>query len=342
MGEKKLVYEVSIIRPLVIFLLVVFHCLCIYIGSWDSIESIIRIPIYYWIANLISGFRIETIALVAGYIFAYQNIDLKRYIPFFPLMRKKFLRLIVPCWFFGVFYYFLVMYNHINWKESIYYILNGAGHLWFLPMLFWCFVFLWLIHHYQPNKFWTFITLSVLSILPMPSLPFGLTRMPHFAFYAYAGYCLWIYREQIFEKFLKRKWIILFITAYLVLLYMNCSLKHFGAEEYELPLYAKILTRVLKYFIVFTGISALYLIVCSYTINPHFKPANWVIQSSKICYGVYIFHQFILKYLYYQTPLPEYAGSYWLPWIALCIALPLSIILSILFLRTKFGHFLIG
>ena len=342
MEEKKLVYEVSIIRPLVIFLLVVFHCLCIYIGSWESIENLIRVPIYYWMANLISGFRIETISLVAGYIFAYQNIDLKRYIPLLSLMKKKFLRLIVPCWFFGIFYYLLIMYNYINWKESIYYILNGAGHLWFLPMLFWCFVCLWIIHHYQPNRFWTFIILSILSILPIPSLPFGLTRMPHFAFYAYAGYCLWIYRERILEKFLKKKWIVLFIATYLVLLYINCSLKHFGAEGYELPLYAKILTRVLKYFTIFTGISALYLIVSSYTINPHFRPSSWIVQSSKICYGVYIFHQFILKYLYYQTSLLEYVGSYWLPWAALGITLPLSIILSILFLKTKVGSFLIG
>lgn len=344
MGEKKLVYEVSIIRPLVIFLLVVFHCLCIYSGNWDSIISIHDVPIYYWMANLISGIQLQTMAVVSGYIFAFQCVTLQKKYNFKNLMIKKAERLLIPCYIFGIIYFILILLplSDYSFSDFLFLISNGAGHLWFLPMLFWCFVFLWLIHHYQPNKFWTFITLSVISILPMPSLPFGLTRMPHFAFYAYAGYCLWIYREQIFEKFLKRRWIILFITAYLVLLYMNCSLKHFGAEEYELPLYAKIITRVLKYFIVFTGISALYLIVCSYTINPHFKPANWVIQSSKICYGVYIFHQFILKYLYYQTPLPEYAGSYWLPWIALSIALPLSIILSILFLRTKFGRFLIG
>lgn len=344
MGEKKLVYEVSIIRPLVIFLLVVFHCLCIYSGNWDSIDSIKNVPSYYWMANLIIGFQLQTMALVSGYIFAFQNTTLKKEYKLTSLLHKKAERLLIPCYIFSLIYFFMILapFNNYSWSNFLFIISNGAGHLWFLPMLFWCFVCLWIIHHYQPNRFWTFIILSVLSILPIPSLPFGLTSMPHFVFYAYTGYCLWIYRERVLEKFLKKKWIVFFIVAYLVLLYLNCSLKHFGAEGYELPLYAKILTQVLKYFIVFTGISALYLIVCLYTINPHFKPANWVIQSSKICYGVYIFHQFILKYLYYQTPLPEYAGSYWLPWIALSIALPLSIILSILFLRTKFGRFLIG
>lgn len=344
MGEKKLIYEVSIIRPFVILLLVVFHCLCVYSGNWDSINSIKDVPTYYWIANLISGIQLETMALISGYIFAFQCITLKKEYKLKHLVIRKAERLLIPCYIFGIIYFFLILTPQSSYscERALFMISNGTGHLWFLPMLFWCFVCLWIIHYYQPNKFFTFVILSFASIVPIPSLPFGLTRMPYFAFYAYAGYCLWIYREQIFEKFLKRKWIILFIIAYLVLLYTNCSLKHFGAEEYELPLYAKILTRVLKYFIVFTGISALYLIVCSYTINPHFKPANWVIHSSKICYGVYIFHQFILKYLYYQTPLPEHAGSYWLPWVALGIALPLSIVLSFLFLKTKFGRFLIG
>lgn len=342
MVEKKLVYEVSIIRPLVIFLLVFFHCFCIYNGGWDTISSIRNVSLYYWIANLISGFRIETIALIAGYIYAYQNIELKKNLPLFVLIKQKFQRLIIPCWFFGTLYYFLIIRKLAISNDAFSYVLNGAGHLWFLPMLFWCFVFLWIIHRFQPNKFWTFIIFSILSILPMPTLPFGLTRMPHFVFYAYAGYCLWIYKEKIYERFLNKKCIVFLIVSYIVLLYLNCSLKHFGEEGYVLPLYTKALTRILKYFIVFTGISALYLIVCSYTSKYNFKPTNWVIQSSKICYGVYIFHQFILKYLYYQTQLPEYAGSFLLPWLALSITLPLAIILSLLFLKTKFGRFLIG
>ena len=340
--KKKLVYEVSIIRPFIILLLVILHCFAISYGGWDPIDSIKQIPAYYWFGKLISGFRIETIALVAGYIFAFQMIDLKKEQSLKSLIIQKFKRLIIPCWFFGVFYYIIIMRNSIRINDSILYIINGAGHLWFLPMLFWCFIFLWLINYYKPNKLITFIILSAISIMPMPSLPLGLSRLPHFIFYAYLGYCLWIRREKIYKLFLNKKSILFFTILYIILLYINCYLNNFGEKGYTLPLYSKILTRIIKYFIILSGILALYLTVCKFTTQPNFKPAEWVIQSSKICYGVYIFHQFILKYLYYQTSLPEWTGSYLLPWVGLGITFPLSIILSILLLKTKFGRFLIG
>ena len=77
---KKLLYEVSIIRPLIIFLLVVMHSFTMYDGCWPLPEGIHAVPAYAWLVNLISGFRIETIALIAGYVFAYQSIDLNRQI----------------------------------------------------------------------------------------------------------------------------------------------------------------------------------------------------------------------------------------------------------------------
>ena len=34
--KKPLLYEISVIRPLVIFLLVVYHALCVFTGGWQS------------------------------------------------------------------------------------------------------------------------------------------------------------------------------------------------------------------------------------------------------------------------------------------------------------------
>lgn len=344
MREKKLVYEVNVIRPLVILLLVVFHCFCVHAKNWDPIPGVFDIPAYYWIANFISGFQLETMAVVCGYIYAFQAIDLKKEYSLGNFMRKKGQRLLVPCLFWGVIYFFVILQplQEYSFGQALFIISNGSGHLWFLPMIFWCFVFLWLIHRHSPSRLLAFVVLSALSVLPVPALPFGLTRMPHFAFYAYAGYCLWIYREQLHGFFLKKRWVLLFAASYMSLLYWDCSLEHFGEEGYTMPLYAKILTRVLKYFIVFTGVLSLYLSVCLFTVKRGITPPRWVIQSSKICFGVYIFHQFILKYLYYLTPMPEIVGSAALPWVGLAIALPLSILLSLLFVQTKVGRSLIG
>ena len=79
MEKKKLLYEVSYIRPIVIFLLVVSHSFTkIQVGPNGAMNDYDLATGYLWLVRLIKGFRIETIALVAGYVFAYQSIDLKR------------------------------------------------------------------------------------------------------------------------------------------------------------------------------------------------------------------------------------------------------------------------
>ena len=57
--EKKLLYEVSLIRPFVIFLLVVMHSFT-KIAEGGLRSNTYQLPeIYQWLCHLISGFRIE-------------------------------------------------------------------------------------------------------------------------------------------------------------------------------------------------------------------------------------------------------------------------------------------
>lgn len=37
-----------------------------------------------------------------------------------------------------------------SWYNIIWKLLNGCGHLWFLPMIFWCFVLVYLIEITPP------------------------------------------------------------------------------------------------------------------------------------------------------------------------------------------------
>lgn len=67
-----------------------------------------------------------------------------------------------------------------------------------------------------------------------------------------------------------------------------------------------------------------------------------LITLSGYCYGVYIYQQFILKILYYQTQLPFVVNAYWLPWIATVVTIVLSLLLCHFTLKTKIGRFLIG
>lgn len=343
---KKILYEVSIIRPLVIFLLVLMHSFTMYGGGWTMPEGIIDVRAYYWLAKFITGFRIETIAMVAGYVFSFQSFYLDRKYELKSFMTKKFKRLILPALFFGVFYYFIFMYdaNNFNAIKFIIRLFSGVGHLWFLPMLFWLYLFIWIIDHYKINSMLFVVSLAIISIVPIPiTLPFGLGKFFHFAFYGYLGYAMFQHKDCI-KRFITRKHIILLITIYVISVYVNYQ--YIIVEGGNMSLYAKIINRLtansISFISTMSGIFALYLIVIHFTDNKGVIPHNWVIESSKICYGVYVFHQFILIYLYYHTFFPLIMGTYWMPIVGFLITIILSIILASLTLRTKCGRFLIG
>lgn len=317
-------------------------------GGWSLPEGIGEVKTYFWFSKLISGFRIETIGLIAGYVFSYQSLTLKRKYEFKSYTIKKFNRLIIPAFVFGVFYFFFFQYDKetFNILTLLLKLSSGIGHLWFLPMLFWCYVLLWVLDRYKHNEKLMFIGLAIMSILPMPfPLPFGLNRVFHFLFYCYGGYLL--YKEKAWiDKFNKIKNILLLIAIYvLLIIFLHTTLVPLGWAE-GLVLKDKVIMTIIsngvRFVITVSGILALFFIVTRYTNNDGFEPEKWVIESSSLCYGVYVFHQFILLYLYYDTSLPDIFGTYWLPIVGFSITIVLSIILTKLLLKTKTGRFLIG
>lgn len=67
-----------------------------------------------------------------------------------------------------------------------------------------------------------------------------------------------------------------------------------------------------------------------------------LVTLSGYCYGVYIYHQFILKYLYYDTAFTQHLPLDAVPWISFGVVLALSLVACHLTLKFKFGKWLIG
>lgn len=349
MAEKKLLYEVSIIRPLIIFLLVVLHSFTMYGGGWSLPEGIDEVGAYYWLCKLISGFRVETIALIAGYVFAYQSVVLGRKYEFKSFAVKKIKRLLFPMLFFGLIYYFCFKFDAqtFSWTEFLMSIFSGVGHLWFLPMLFWCFLSIWTIDRFKLSSIWLFCILAVISLIPIPiSLPFGFQRLTYFLFYCYAGYYLYLNKAKVLARLSNVPSITILWVLYFVLLLVNYLVItpagwESGVVGYER--YARILVSAfLKLLYSCFGILAIYLIVTKFTENESYQPKKWIIESSSLCYGVYVYHQFLLVFIYYYTSLPSLVGTYWLPFVGFTIAIFVSVFLAKVTLKTKFGRMLIG
>ena len=131
---KKLLNDVVIIRPLAIFLLVVWHSFIIYTGGWAEPENFKSIELYWWLAKGSYACMLELFVFISGYVFA---LGLKRKKPTLKnVLSSKFKRLIIPSIVFSIIYY-VMFYDIRNLQISSFVIkiLSGCGHMWFLPMM---------------------------------------------------------------------------------------------------------------------------------------------------------------------------------------------------------------
>lgn len=345
-NTKKLLYEVSIIRPLIIFLLVLLHSFEKIADGGGQQQEYQLLMVYQWFVWIIKGFRIETIALVAGYVFAYQSLVLGKRYGFLPFVKKKFFRLIVPMLFFGVIYYFCFFFDAAKFTIASFIVtlFSGCGHLWFLPMLFWCFIAIWIIDRYHLSSWLLLLLLAVFSVMPTPGLPFGFGRLPHFLFFVYAGYFLWERRAEVLKyKDNRALMIVLWLTYLLLVIVKNVVLPEANSG---MPIVEKGMILSLRGFVGLllssVGILALYLTVCHFTERPSYCPKKWVVKASDDCYGVYVFHQFLLVWVYFFTPLVTVCANALVPWVGFAVAMLTSLLLTKLSLKTKIGKFLIG
>ena len=345
--KKKLLYEVSIIRPIVIFLLVLLHSFTkITSGGGGFSNDYQLVAPYQWFCWLISGFRIETIALIAGYVFSYQSHVLGRKYTFCSFLWKKFKRLIIPMIVFGLIYDFCFLFKaeEFSVRSFVITLLSGCGHLWFLPMLFWCFLAIWVIDRFHLSSWVTLILLAGLSIAPLPSLPLSFARLPHFIFYVYAGYFLWTKRAFLFDHCLKTSYIVVFWLLYVLLvvvvhLFLPETVSSMSTLQKGMVRGVSGLTKLLMSC---CGIIALYLTVCKTTTKEDYRPKQLVVNASDDCYGIYVYHQFILVFLYFFTPIVTLCHPLIVPWIGFIVAFGLSLLFTKLTLKTKVGRFLIG
>ena len=211
-------------------------------------------------------------------------------------------------------------------------------------MLFWCFIAVWIIDHYKLTSVYTLLILAFASIMPFPALPFGFARLPHFVFYVFFGYFLYVKRGYVLSHFLTKKNIFLLWALYVTLVILvHTILPEVSSSSHILEKIIVIgINNVTKLLMTVSGIMALYITICHFTTRNNYQPKQWIINASNNCYGIYVYHQFILVFLYFFTPIVAICNPLIVPWIGLIITLIISYVLTKVSLKTKIGKFLIG
>lgn len=330
--------NVEILRPFIVVLIVINHSFAIYSGIWPSpFSAPPHILAYKWIQRLSIFCTLELFTFISGYLFANKECR-----SFQTLVEKKFCRLIIPCLVFGTIYYFInTPYDDISIFGFLYSTNNGFGHLWFLPMLFWCFVFAYFIRMIDKklNSLVVLLAIWIVSRISVKYVPdcIGLQNACAYFVYFYLG--IVCRDKKLFmvdnEKNSNKSSCHIIITSalsvsYFLLIYVS-----------GLSLFDGFIKAIVLFSIRTFGIF-LFMFVATDLSNRMSIVPKWILQASRKSFGVYIFHQIIIDFLYYKTSWPDTFGAYLLPIVVFPVSLIVSYLLTSFMLRYRIGQVALG
>ena len=344
MEQKKIIRldEVTLMRTILALLIVFMHSFTCYNGGWKQPAGYIDIPLYKWLSRTSFAFTLEAFVFISGYLFAFQRITLKRTGDGVRLVINKLKRLILPSIIFSVAY-FVLFYTYKGFGDAAYAIINGCGHMWFLPMLFWCFIGGWLLEQVKIKDGWKMALLIVFNLFCFVPLPLRISNATSYMIYFYGGYLAYKHSDKIKAAINKKQLIwswLIFVAVFAILRPMCDVLITNDTQTKLLKLFVNVGNNACQLIYANMGLMAFYCTTVYYTNHHKLKP--FTIKLAACCFGIYLFQQFVLQLLYYKTSLPLLVGPCWLPWCGFVIAAVVSYVLSTLLLKTKPGRFLIG
>lgn len=343
--QRKTLEEINLLRPVVVLLIVVLHSFTMYMGGWPLPEGIERNFLYLAIAKFSYSCVLEMFTFMSGYLLAYGRIDRGKQWGFRELFVKKFQRLMLPAAVFGVLYLLVVEGTAPALSWAYWYgIAEGVAHLWFLPMLFWCFLFTGGLLRLPLGSTSLLALLLLLALFPIGEAPLQLDKTAYYLAFFYLGY--W-FRERhsrlAAQASLARvvRAVSGFLFAFVVLSVLGeQAAKQAAVTEGMLKEGLMVAERCCRVVYSLSGIYAGYL--AAVYLTSRYRLPLWWSNSNRYCFAVYLIHHFILPILYYKTALPALLGSYLLPWVGLSVTLVLSLVLSVALLRTRIGRWLAG
>jgi hypothetical protein len=341
--------DVQAIRPFAVLLIVIGHAFIIYRGdvpSWPPPPNFEPNLVYNWIYHFASSIHLQAFVFIAGYVYSFQQITKKKAEKLTEFTSKKFSRLIIPSIIFSIVYYYMFLENEVNvWYISIYNIINGTGHMWFLPMLFWVYIFGWILTKYSEVRIKLLMALGFISILSvvLPDI-LRISSAISYLYYFMLGY--FVYKNQKIILQYQSKKVIFILTVGFIVIFVCYQLAYPQLKSVATNGLIQKISYILSGRLIQTtygtiGLIALYSWT-NYLVSKTGDVSRHIVTANAYCYGVYFFQQFILKFLYYKTNIPMLLGPILLPLFALVVTLLASFILTHILLKFKVGRFLVG
>lgn len=211
-----IMYEVIPIRLFLIVNLVFYHAFAIFSGSWDAINGYPDIHTYNILDKLSYSVLLEAFVFISGCVFGFQ-VRVKgedKVLSAHNVFLNKFKRLLIPSILFSSLYVICFGVNENSFVDIVYKILSRVGHMWFLPMLFWCFVLTYFIEKTRFKEKVVFPILTIAICCCVIPLPFGLNTALYYLFFFYSGY----YLQKNNIKIVRRTDLLLIVSIFLFII----------------------------------------------------------------------------------------------------------------------------
>ena len=333
--KKERLQSIAMIRAFSITFVVAFHAYgMMYANHFPNLKEIYDSTYYAINQFYLINIAMPMFVFVSGYLFAFL-IARNKYPTFGYLVKNKVKRILLPYFLFGI-----VMMASTNKFHPLELLNGGYWHLWFLPMIFWCFLLTYLLHKlpFPTTSKWELVILFACFGIALAGkfLPgiLGLHNLSVWYCWFYLGWVLYHYKDLIIKAITRYRLIYLLFVIYF-------SITLIKPTEYgDLHWYSELSQTSI--------IIALWYIAELVDWNRYrfIKP---VISFSNYSYGIYIFYNWIQLYLISKTaqqllPLEKWAAGniYLFPFLFFLTSLFISYILTRLTLKTRIGKFLIG
>lgn len=94
--QKRELDNCTFVKTVLMLIVVAYHSILAWSGSWFTAISVERSEILAGIASWLNSFHIYGFTLVSGYLFYYLRYEKGKYGQFIPFLKQKAKRLLVP------------------------------------------------------------------------------------------------------------------------------------------------------------------------------------------------------------------------------------------------------
>ena len=328
--------NLSIIRGISILVVVAFHAYGMMYVHFDEATNQMYSDLYeQFNQSVLICIAMPMFVFVSGYLFQYL-LGMGKYPTWRELIAKKAQRILLPFLVFS----WIFMATTGDWRPFAPIIQGTYWHLWFLPMLFWCFFIYYVFHKLGlMNKHWFTISILLISLLLVSAPKFvpmyiGLHNIHKWFFWFYLGGAVCLYKDLITTAFSKYHIHVLLIIIYFV--YAFHDIREYGDDTWYSTVGNASMVVALWYLSTLVDWSKL-------------KVSKLIITFSTYSYGIYIFHNWVELQLLSRTSkkifhLDALAANHdvLFPLCFFLVALVISWALTKLLLMTKAGKILIG